>query len=256
MAGQTLRAHLADKGDLRVGWLSLPEPLIGEICIRAGFEAMLIDLQHGMIDMAAALRMIGAIKAAGGFVLSRVPVGEFQTGSRLLDWGADAVVAPMINTVDDAAAFASFMKYPTLGQRSWGPTRAMQLSGLGPDAYRRAANEGTLALVMIETRSALDTLEAILAVPGIDGVFLGPFDLSIALSSKGEPDIDRADVLDAIGHVARATKAAGKISGIYGTSAAHVKRYKALGYSFATLSSDAAILASGVASLIAAVDQV
>ncbi|WP_237153567.1 HpcH/HpaI aldolase family protein [Oryzibacter oryziterrae] len=248
---KTLRAHLADSGKLDIGWLSLPEPLIGEICIRAGFEAMLVDLQHGLIDMSAALRMIGAIKAAGGFVLSRVPVGEFQTASRLLDWGADGVIAPMINSAEEAAAFASFMKYPLLGQRSWGPTRAMQLTGLGPDAYRRSANEGTL--VMIETRSALDNLEAILAVPGIDGVFLGPFDLSIALSPKGEPDIDRADVLEAIEHVARATAAAGKVSGIYGTSAAHVKRYRAMGYSFATLSSDTAILSSGVASLLAAV---
>lgn len=243
MERPSLSAALAGDRSLRVGWSCLPDPLAAEIMVRSGFEAVLIDLQHGVIDMGLAPAMLAAIRAAGGYALARVPVGEYQSASRLLDWGAEMVVAPMIETADDARAFVSFVKYPPDGLRSYGPARAVLLSGLSADAYRTSANGSTLAVVMIETRSALANLEAILAVPGIDGVFVGPYDLSIALSADGEPGLDRPDTIAAMERVVRATKAAGKVCGAFGANAALARRYLGLGFTFATLSTDMDLLA-------------
>jgi 4-hydroxy-2-oxoheptanedioate aldolase len=254
MERPSLRAALADVRPLRVGWSCLPDPLATETMVRAGFEAVLIDLQHGVIDMGVAPAMLASIRAAGGYALARIPVGEYQSASRLLDWGADMVVAPMIETVDDARAFASFMKYPPDGLRSYGPARAVQLSGLSADAYRTSANGSTLAVVMIETRSALVNLDAILTVPGIDGVFVGPYDLSIALSADGKPGLDRPDTIAAMERVARQTKAAGKVCGAFGANAALVRRYLGVGFTFVTLSTDMDLIAGAVKAAIAEVE--
>lgn len=254
MERPSLRAALAGARPLRVGWSCLPDPLAAEIMVRAGFEAVLLDLQHGVIDMGVAPAMLAAVRAAGGHALARIPVGEYQSASRLLDWGAEMVVAPMIETADDARAFAAFMKYPPDGQRSYGPGRAVQLSGLSADAYRTSANGSTLAVVMIETRAALANLDAILAVPGIDGVFVGPYDLSIALSPDGEPGLDRPDTIAAMERVVRQAKAVGKVCGAFGANAALVRRYLGLGFTFATLSTDMDLLAAATRAAIAEVE--
>lgn len=254
MERPSLRTALAGARPLRVGWSCLSDPIATETMVRAGFEAILIDLQHGLIDMSVAPAMLSAIRAAGGHALARIPVGDYASASRLLDWGAEMVVAPMIETAEDARTFATFMKYPPLGQRSYGPARAVQLSGLTSDGYRRSANTETLAVVMIETRAALDNIEDILAVPGIDGVFVGPYDLSIALSYDGEPGIDRADTLEAMERVAEASRDAGKISGAFGASPALTKRYLGLGFTFASVSTDMDLIAGAARAAIAAVE--
>lgn len=233
------------------GWVSLPEPLVGELCIRAGFPAALVDMQHGQADLAAAFRLISGIKAAGGAVLVRVPVGEVQTASRLLDAGADAVVAPMIETVADAAAFGAFMKYPPLGTRSWGPTRAVQLAGGSAEDYRLSADARTLAIAMIETRRALDALDDILALPTIDGVFVGPADLSIALSGGARHDVESAENLAVLPRVAERARAAGKIAGIYAPSPAVARRFADFGFHFVCLMSDGGYLTAGAKAAIA-----
>ncbi len=114
----------------------------------------------------------------------RVPVGDFASASRLIDAGAAGVIAPMINSRADAERFASFAKFPPVGERSWGPRAALALSGLDLQGYLASANRLTQAIAMIETREALDALDDILAVAGIDGVFIGPADLSIALEQR------------------------------------------------------------------------
>ena len=108
--------------------------------------------------------------------------------SRALDFGAEGIIAPMINTAADARAFAAAAKYPPVGERSWGPHRATTLAGLADQSvYLREANDHVITLAMIETRTALGNLDAIVDTPGIDGLFLGPSDLSIALSRRQEP---------------------------------------------------------------------
>ena len=246
MTASSLRDRLTEHAPLTCGWVSLPEPLIGEACVRAGLPAVLIDMQHGLPDIASAFALIAGIRRAGGHAIARIPVGEYQTASRLVDAGAEMIVAPMIESAADAAAFASFVKYPPLGQRSWGPTRAVQLAGGDAGTYRAAANRETLAVAMIETVRALDAVEEILALPGIDGVFVGPADLSIALSNGETLDVDSPANQAAFARVVAAATAAGKVSGIYAASGGHARRYHALGFTFATLMSDLGYLTAGV----------
>ena len=111
-----------------------------------------------------------------------MPLGAFAVASRALDFGAEGIIAPMINTPEDARAYVSFAKFPPLGERSWGPHRATTLAEMSDQkAYLYTANDLTVTFAMIETRTALDNVEAIAATPGIDALFLGPADLSIAL---------------------------------------------------------------------------
>lgn len=251
MTTATLRERLTGGPPLVTGWVSLPEPLVGEACVRAGFSAVLLDMQHGLVDLASAFRLITAVRRVGGSVMVRIPVGENQTASRLLDAGADMVVAPMIESAADAALFASFMKYPPLGSRSWGPTRAVQLSGGDTGAYRDRANRETLAVAMIETGQALAAIDEILALPGIDGVFVGPSDLSIALSGGRELNVDSPANTAAIGKIAAAARAAGKFAGIYASDGAHAKAAVAAGYAFVTIASDVGYITAGAKAMIA-----
>src|SRR5688572_21644603 len=173
-----------------VPWCGLGAPVLVEAIAREGFVAVAVDQQHGLYDTATTQQGIAAIRLAGAASMVRVPVGDFAGISRALDFGAEAVVAPMINTVADARAFAAAAKYPPLGERSWGPARAMMLAGIDdPNVYLREANAATLAFAMIETATALDNVEAIAATPGIDGLFIGPSDLAITLTGGKSMDV-------------------------------------------------------------------
>ena len=138
---------------------------------------------------------VAQVRLGGAAPIVRIPVGEFATASRALDFGAEGIIAPMINTVADARAYVSFAKFPPIGERSWGPHRATTLGNM-PDqkVYLREANALTVTFAMIETRTALDNVEAIAATPGIDALFLGPADLSIALSDGANVDPMAAEV--------------------------------------------------------------
>jgi 4-hydroxy-2-oxoheptanedioate aldolase len=184
-------------------------------------------------------------------------VGEYQTASRLLDAGADGVIAPMIETVEDARTFGSFMKYPPLGRRSWGPTRTVQLQRHdgrdypGSDAFRDAADAETMAIVMVETLRALEGIDDILALPEIDGVFVGPGDLTLAMTEGRTLDVDLPATLDAIRHIAQRADAAGKPAAIFAATGAHARRYLELGYRFVTPSSDLGYMSVGAKAIIA-----
>ena len=149
--------------------------------------------------MASLIAGIGAVHHAGARRACGCRSTTYATVSRALDCGAEAIIAPMINTPADARAFAAAAKYPPLGERSWGPLRAMPLQGrtVATD-YLREANDGTLTLAMIETRTALSNVDAIAATPGIDALFIGPYDLSTALSGGTAQDIDAPEVDEAI----------------------------------------------------------
>jgi 4-hydroxy-2-oxoheptanedioate aldolase len=145
-----------------------------------------------------------------------VPLNDFALVSRALDFGAEAIIAPMINSAADARHFAAAAKYPPLGERSWGPLRAMAMQRrTAPVDYMREANDGTLTLAMIETATALGNVDAIATTPGIDGLFVGPYDLATALSNGAAQAVDAPQVGQAIDKICTAAKNAGKIPGIY-----------------------------------------
>jgi 4-hydroxy-2-oxoheptanedioate aldolase len=230
------------------GWCALGSPIVAETVAREGFSAVNIDQQHGLWDFAGVVAAIGAICHAGASPVVRVPLGDFASASRALDCGAEAIIAPMINNERDAKAFVSAAKYPPLGERSWGPIRAMPLQGrASPVDYLREANEGTLTLAMIETPAALANVDAIAATPGIDALFIGPYDLSTALSAGTAQNVQAPEVERAIDQICAVAKKAGKIPGIYCRDAERGLAMAKRGFRFIAVGSDHGFLREGLA---------
>lgn len=247
MAKPALADRLRSGDTIYSGWIATPEPLIAEVSARQAFDCVSLDMQHGLQDPISVMRSIGGIVHAGKPAVVRVPVGDFAMASRALDMGAEAVIAPMINTVADARAFVAATKYPPLGERSWGPARALTLLEI-PDAPTQlaTANRYTLAFAMVETKQALDIVDDILAVDGIDGIFMGPSDLSVTFSG-GKEIAPSADWLDEpIRHFADRAAVAGKIACGFATDPARARYYADLGYRFIALGPDALYLAAGI----------
>lgn len=251
MSGMRLAARLDAGETVFTAWSSLPDALVAEALAATAMDAVTLDMQHGGHHEDSVLRALAAIIAAGKPGLVRIPVGRFDMASRALDFGAEAVIAPMVNTLADAHAFAAAMKYPPVGQRSWGPGFAMaRQRDADARGWMRNANAGTLALAMIETREALAIVDDILAVPGIDGVLVGPSDFSIAWTNGETVDPSLEGMMEAIGHIAARARAAGKHAAIYVVDPALVGRFVAMGYRLVALGGESRYMALGTASLL------
>ncbi|MBO6758959.1 MAG: hydroxyacid aldolase [Roseibium sp.] len=227
---KTLAGKLRGGDAVVTGWSALAVPILAELMGRAGYRAVTLDLQHGMHDIASVRDAFASLALTGSHRLARIPVGDFGTASRLLDIGAELIIAPMINSKADAIGFAEAMKYPPVGKRSWAPHRAAMLNGQALPDYLRTANDETLALAMIETPDAIAALDDILAVPGIDGIFVGPSDLSLTLAGGAALDPNGAETTRVAAELARRTKAAGKIAGIFCMTSEKVAENRSAGY--------------------------
>jgi 4-hydroxy-2-oxoheptanedioate aldolase len=231
---------------VHTGWCGLGVPIVAELVARAGFPAVTLDQQHGLYTMDSTAAGIAAVHMAGAAPVVRVPLGDFAVVSRLLDFGAEGVIAPMINTAEDAQAFAAAAKYPPLGERSSGPLRALMLNGMELGEYVAQANDHVVTFAMIETREALRNLDAILATPGIDAVFVGPSDLSLALSDGNTLDPHSKEVDAAVAEIGRAAAKAGKIAGAYTAGADRANELAARGFRFLAVASDTAFVRAGI----------
>ena len=250
---EQLRADLGGGQPIFAAWCGIPDPSVAGILAREeGYGAVVVDMQHGAIDFLTAARAIPLVALAGKPCVPRIPVGEFATVSRLLDAGAAGIIAPMINTVEDARTFVEFAKFPPLGGRSWGPHPALTLTGMQPDDYFRGANGFVVTLAMIETREALDRIDDILAVDGIDAVFIGPSDLSIGLSGGRGLDPAGQEVNAAIDHAVARAKAAGKHAGIFAPSGERARDFAARGYDLVSIGSDITFLKAGAVAMLKA----
>lgn len=248
----SLRARLRSGELLLSGWSALPDPLVAELVARLGFDVVTLDMQHGGHDEASVLRSIGPISAAGAASAVRVPVGRFDLISRVLDMGAQIVIAPMINSLEDARRLAAAAKYPPAGERSWGPFRARLPGGTqSRGEYLGIANDVTLSLAMIETRVALGVAEDVLALEGIDGVLVGPTDLSIDWTEGRAVDPALEDMMPEIGRIAGAAAGRGKIAAIYSADPALAGRYAAMGFSLIALGDESTYMSEGIRSILA-----
>ena len=225
------------------GWLTTGSTLAAEAVAHAGFDAVTLDLQHGAIDTGEVLGVLQAIATTDTPALARVAWNDPASIMKVLDLGAWGVICPMIESADDVHRFVRACRYPPVGVRSYGPTRARLAYG---DVYAAAANDQVLAIAMIETRGALDALEEILAVPGLDAVFVGPADLSQALG--GPPGADWLDgpVPAALERVLERCGDAGVHAGIYTKSLDYARRMRALGFRLLTVGGDLDHLAFGM----------
>ncbi len=247
-----LSERLNAEGPTYAAWVGVNEPAVAETLARENFDAVILDMQHGALDFAGASRAILSVALAGKPAIARVPVGDFALASRLLDGGAAGIIAPMINSRADAARFVSFAKFPPLGERSWGPRAALDLSGRETQGYLRDANGFSHAIAMIETREALDALDDILAVEGVDGVYVGPADLSIALNRGAKWDPRGEAVLTAAAHVVARARAHGKYAGMFCYDGADAARMAALGLKLCSIGSDGSLLRTAARAELAA----
>lgn len=226
-------------------WTGLPNPVIAETLAREDFDSVTFDMQHGMHDQASVIQGISLAALAGKPSLVRIALEDFSFASRALDFGAMGVIAPMINSVADARRLVAATKYPPLGERSWGPIRTLPMLGLSMQEYLSTANRSTLAIAMIETQSALDCLDGILELEGIDGVFVGPSDLSIALFKGARIDQNAPEVDAALHHVVARAKAHGKFATAFTMSGARAAAHAEMGFAMMTICHDTFLLQAG-----------
>ncbi len=233
------------------GWLSIPSSFSAEIMAAAGFDSLTIDLQHGVVDYAEAVRMLQAMGASGVTPMARAPWLDAGAIMKILDAGAHGVICPMINCRADAERLVSYCRYPPAGARSYGPTRANV--AIGPD-YAKTANDEVLCVAMIETAQAMDNLDEIVATPGLDGVYIGPADLALGVTN-GEmaPAMDHEDeeLVGAIKRILQAAKGAGIHAGIHCASPSYAARMIDWGFDFVSISSDARLLAAAAGDVVA-----
>ena len=243
----SLLSRLQAGETLFTAWSGIPDALTVELVADQGFDIVTLDMQHGGHNEDSVLRSLAPVLSAGKHALVRIPVGRNDMASRALDFGAEGVIAPMINSAADARAFAASMKYPPLGERSWGPTFGYPRAGGGdgPAAWLAGSNSGTLAIAMIETRAALDALDGILGTPGIDGIFVGPSDFSIAWSNGAIIDPGFADMMETIASIARRAGEAGKFCSTYCVDPGIAGKFHAMGFRLFAIASEHKLIAAG-----------
>ncbi len=221
------------------GWLQLPGALHAEALARLQYDAVVVDMQHSLIDFAQVTSMLTAIELGGAEPFVRMQVNDQADAMKLLDAGAYGLIAPMVNTAADAERFAAALHYGPRGIRSYGPRRPALRYGVG---YLQQASDTLVALAMVETREALANLDAILAVDGLDGVFIGPTDLALDLGHAPSVDSSEPEVVAAIAHVRERAHAAGKRAGIFCGSGAFARQKIAEGFDFVTAAPDLSLL--------------
>lgn len=242
MRENRLRSIWKSGGAAVNGWLTIPDSFAAETMAHQGWDTLTIDLQHGVVDYAAMVTMLQAISTTATVPVVRVPWLEPGILMKTLDAGAYAVICPMVNTREDAQRLVAYTHYAPRGTRSFGPVRA-NLYG-GPD-YFQHANDTIVTFAMIETAQALDNLDAILSVEGLDAVYIGPSDLSISLGCRPEFDNPEPKAAQAIEHILARAKAHGVVAGIHNGAPEAALGRIAKGFQFVTVGSDARILAAG-----------
>ena len=236
---ERLRTRLSAGETVLNGWLHLPGGVSAELMGRAGYDALTVDLQHGLIGDGGLIGTLQAIAATPAAALVRVPWLHPPDLMRALDAGAAGVICPMIDTAEQARQLVSACRYAPQGSRSYGPTRARMVYG---DDYPARADTQTLIFAMIETAQALGNLEAILDTPGLSGVYVGPADLSLSLSGTATLDFSTGEVAGAVALIAAQTTRRGLIPGIFTQGGDLARLATTLGYRFVTAGSDFALL--------------
>ncbi len=239
MRANKLREIWAEGGTAVNGWLHIPSSWSAEVMSHAGFDSVTVDLQHGLSGYQDTVTMLQAIATSDAIPLARSSWNDPAQIMRLLDAGAYGIICPMINNRAEAESFVGACRYPPLGFRSLGPTRARIYAG--PD-YAQFANETIVTLAMVETEEALHNLPDILSTPGLDGVFVGPGDLGFSLTGQTAMDMNDPIMGNALKKIAETTHKHNLVAGIWVPTVESAQMMRRLGYQFITLSSDTRLL--------------
>ena len=224
-------------------WLMLSDSVAAEAIAHVGYDYVCVDTQHGLMDYAGVLPILQALNLANTVSFVRVPANTADQIGKYLDAGAMGVVIPQVNTVEEAEQAVAAAFYPPQGQRSFGPMRPSIRQGLS--YYQNAINE-VMVIPQIETAEALENLELILAVPGIDMVYVGPIDLRISMGLSPTLDGDEPEFLAAIETIVTACQEAGVMAAIHADGAALAKKRQEQGFRMITAATDFGVLQQGM----------
>lgn len=225
------------------GWLSIANAFSAEIMAAQGYDSMTVDLQHGIIDYPDSVAMLQAMRASNVTPIVRVPWLDPAAIMKALDAGAYGIICPMVNTREQAEALVSYMRYPPLGNRSFGPARAAVSAGSN---YPSEANGEVMCLAMIETAEAMSNLDEIVKTPGLDGVYIGPADLTLGVANgRLAPGFDREEpeMIDAIKRILTAAKSADIRACLHCGSPEYAAKAIDWGFDLVTLLNDVRMLA-------------
>ena len=251
MIANTLKTKWAGGSTTLNGWLSIGDPFVAEIMAAQGYDSLTVDLQHGFLDYGQARGMLQALRAGGVVPLARVPWLDPGIIMKLLDAGAYGIICPMVNTRDQAAALVEAMRYPPDGSRSFGPTRVNFAAGPG---YAAEANAHMLAIAMIETAEAVENVEAICATPGLDGVYIGPADLTLGVTNgRLKPGFDREEpeMIETIKRILAAAHGAGIRAALHCGTPDYAARAIGWGFDMVTVANDVRLLAGAAGASVA-----
>lgn len=223
------------------GWCAIPSAISAEVLGVVGFDWVVIDAQHGLIDYHDLPVMIPALSNAGVPAIVRVPWNEPSVIMKALDAGAQGVIVPMVNSPEEARAAAEACRFPPHGIRSWGPARPTLYA---PDYTPDTANRQVICAVMVETVTAVERIDEILAVPGIDAVFVGPSDLGISAGFLPSADPVDPEHVRLIRAALKACQSRGIIAGIACGNAALARRWRDEGFRMLALPSDMSLLSA------------
>ena len=224
-------------------WLNMADSQIAEMATAAGFDWVCLDLQHGLAEMGDLAQLLPILEKGSACKIVRVLNDQPDQIGRVLDFGADGVIVPMIDTSEQAAKAAAACRYPPAGIRSCGPTRAM----VHDPAYLQEANARIACIVMIETAAGLEHVEEIAATAGVDALFVGPADLSYALTG-GIAGLRSPELEVALIRVIAAGANADKPVGIFCMGTENAKQRVERGFSFVSVNTDTALFASAIKS--------
>jgi 4-hydroxy-2-oxoheptanedioate aldolase len=227
-------------------WLTIPSTVSAETAGRAGFDYVCVDNQHGVSDYQVTVTMMQAILLGGGTPIVRVPWNEPGIIGKMLDAGAEGVIVPMVNSAAEAQAVVTACRYPPLGMRSFGPVLVMpRISD-----HTNVANTRTAVIPMIETVQALNNLDEILSVPGVDAIYVGPADLSLSLGLPPGNNDGQAKFDDALAAIVAACQRHGVVPGMHSTGALAERRLEQ-GFRMLTVSGDLLAMRAAMAAELA-----
>ncbi|MEO8241482.1 MAG: aldolase/citrate lyase family protein [bacterium] len=232
-------------------WCSIGNAFSAEIVAAQGFDSVTVDMQHGALDYSSLLPMFQAMRASGATLMARVPWNEPGIVMKALDAGAYGIICPMVNTAEESARFVSYLRYPPLGQRSFGPTRVSFAAGAN---YAGEANDNILGFAMIETADGMANLDAIAATPGLDGIYVGPSDLTLSLTQgrlSAGFDREEPEMIAAIQRIAQVCKAYNIRAALHCGTPEYAARAISWGYDMTTIGGDSRFLAAAAGAAVA-----
>ena len=231
------------------GWLAIPSGFSAEVMAGCGWDSVTVDQQHGVQDYQSMVQCFQAMDKHPITPLTRVPWNEPGIIGKALDGGAWGIICPMVNNAAEAKALADACLYPPIGKRSNGPIRAAAYGVMS--SYQSTANDNVLVFPMIETQEGIDNIDAILTVPGISGIYIGPSDMGLSLGMIPILDREEPRILEIYATLLASCKKHGKFAGIHNGSASYAARMVKMGFQLCTIMNDSGLMAKAAKEAVA-----